>query len=400
MTGDTGAPKVLLSPAHYLLDDRSQESELIWVFHILRGLVSSGKFDLDVITGRADTPPFEGNRCTIHSIDRHARNTVNVLHALYFSLAKTALSRRLGRKAGFRIVHHMLPFWMDVTFDLDFLLRRPGTAYVLGPVQSPQQFEYRDTAVEKAEGFAVRLLGRALRALSVGTLKRADRVIVISGHTARMLADRGVDPQRIVLIPPGIDAGEFKYVPPDGKSTDALELVTVGKLIARKEVDLVIQALARVAGAHPAARLRIIGEGPERNALERLASELGVGDRVVFEGPVPHSEVGSFYEKAHAYVSTSASESWGQVYLEAMACGLPVVSARNVGSEEIVTDGKTGFLVERGDHLSLAEKLGNLLGDRELLTRMGRAAREKVEREYDWETVIVPRYVELYESLL
>ena len=141
-----------------------------------------------------------------------------------------------------------------------------------------------------------------------------------------------------------------------------------------------------------------MGDGPQRNALESLAFDLGIREKVDFAGFVPNSEVHSFYGRADVFVSMSAAESWGQSCVEALSAGLPVIANSSSGAEKYVREGRTGILVE--DERSFTTALVRLTSNRKRLAVMGRAARRDVIRSYDWDTVVCPQYVGLYDELI
>ncbi|MCJ7653272.1 MAG: glycosyltransferase [Actinobacteria bacterium] len=373
----------------------------MWVAYILKGIAASGKYFLDIVTGRVVSIEIDEHYCSIHEIDRYAKANVNVFHALSFAFKKTITSRRLGLRNDFHVVHHMLPFSIGVTFDLDFIFKSGNKKYILGPVQNPQTFAAADESVAEApyNKFLIRVFKRFLGYLSDLTLKNADSVVVINRQTKEMLLERGVEEQKIKVIHPGIDLDKFRYTPFNEKDSGTVEVITVGFLIERKAVDLIIRAIGEVAKYHRNLRLRIIGDGPQMGSLKGLSDSLGLSEYITFQGHVPNYDVWEYYRKAHIYVSMSRSESWGQVYLEAMATGLPVVSAVNVGSSCIIEDGEFGFLVDQGDYKMLARRLLQLIENRDLLADFGRKGRAEVERKYDWKAVIIPQYIEVYESL-
>ena len=155
-------------------------------------------------------------------------------------------------------------------------------------------------------------------------------------------------------------------------------LVTVGHLVARKRHADVLRALARL----PEARYLIVGDGPEREPLERLAAELGVGGRVEFAGQLPHEEALARARGAGVFVMPSVDEAFGVAYVEAMAAGLPAIGgAGEPGPQEIAGLGGGIELVPPDDAGALAAALERVLGAR---GELGRAARATAERHFTW----------------
>lgn len=155
-------------------------------------------------------------------------------------------------------------------------------------------------------------------------------------------------------------------------------VLAVGRLVYYKGFDYLVRAMSSVPG-----RLVIVGDGPLRGALQQLAAELGVADRVTLEGPVP--DLAPYYHAADVFAlpAIARSEAFGLVQLEAMAAGLPVVNTRiDSGVPFVSRDGESGITVAPADAGALAEALNRLLDDAHLRARLGRGARERVEREF------------------
>jgi glycosyltransferase involved in cell wall biosynthesis len=158
-------------------------------------------------------------------------------------------------------------------------------------------------------------------------------------------------------------------------------ITTVGHLVARKRHADVLDALA----ALPGVRYLVIGDGPERSALERRAGELGVRDRVEFAGQLAPDEALRRSRAAWCFVMVSTQEAFGVAYIEAMAAGIPAVGCLGEpGPEEIAAAGGGIELVPPCSPDALAERLRRLLGDRDERLRLGAAARATVEREFTW----------------
>lgn len=163
-------------------------------------------------------------------------------------------------------------------------------------------------------------------------------------------------------------------------------LVTVGHLVARKRHADVLRALAVLSARHTSLRYVIIGEGPERAALEALAERLGVRARVEFRGQL---EPAVAIEQARAcsiFVMPSTEEAFGVAYVEAMAAGLPAIGCRGEpGPEEIAAAGGGFLLVPPGDIERLSQRIGELLDDPEALREAGRRAAQTVASSFTWE---------------
>jgi len=138
----------------------------------------------------------------------------------------------------------------------------------------------------------------------------------------------------------------------------------------------------------------LVGEGPERSALEELARRLGISKRVRFAGRREQEDVVGLLHLADVFVLPSYYEGFGVALLEAQAAGLPVVAAEVGGVREVLDGGRTGLLVPPADPEALAEAVGRVLNDRSLADRLARAGRERVAREFP-----VERMVERYEAL-
>jgi phosphatidylinositol alpha-1,6-mannosyltransferase len=211
-------------------------------------------------------------------------------------------------------------------------------------------------------------------------LRNAARVLVISDFGERAAAEYGVDASRIVKIVPPVDTERF--APASRKSDGPPLLLTVARLVPRKGHDTVIRALPLVLARIPDVQYAIVGDGPERGRLEALARELGVERAVQFAGAVV--DVVPWYQSCDLFVMMSRDEEgevegFGISFTEAAACGKPTIGGRSGGTAEAVLDGVTGLLVD--DERSLADAIVNLLTDRETAARMGRAGRERAERE-------------------
>jgi teichuronic acid biosynthesis glycosyltransferase TuaC len=200
--------------------------------------------------------------------------------------------------------------------------------------------------------------------------------LVLANSSGIEAASRALGARRTRVVHLGTD------LPPVAGPVDAQLLVTVAHLVARKRHADVLRAMARLRDRRPALRLRVIGDGPERAALERLAAELGLAGRVEFTGQLPHAEALRRAREAALFVLPSVDEAFGVAYVEAMAAGIPAIGTRGEpGPEEIAAAGGGIALVDAGDVDGLAATIDRLLDDRAARA----AARATVEAAFTWE---------------
>jgi teichuronic acid biosynthesis glycosyltransferase TuaC len=163
-------------------------------------------------------------------------------------------------------------------------------------------------------------------------------------------------------------------------------IVTVAHLVARKRHADVLRALAVLGQRHPTLRYSIVGEGPERVALEGLAARLGVAGRVEFHGQLPPSEAIERARQCTLFVMPSTEEAFGVAYIEAMAGGLPAIGCRGEpGPEEIAAAGDGFMLVPPGDIERLTQRIDELLSDTHRLREASQRARATVAAHFTWE---------------
>jgi phosphatidyl-myo-inositol dimannoside synthase len=172
-----------------------------------------------------------------------------------------------------------------------------------------------------------------------------------------------------------------------------LVLVTVARLVARKGHDTVIRSLPHLAKDFPNLKYLIVGGGPDRDALEQLARELNVAERVVFTGYVPETDLADFYALGDVMVMPNRQESngdlegFGMAFVEANAVGRPVVGGRSGGAEEAVAEGVSGLLAEDPRSVEeLVSVLRLLLSNHDLRQRMGIAGAQRAKQEFGWQS--------------
>lgn len=224
--------------------------------------------------------------------------------------------------------------------------------------------------------------------LARAALRRAGAAIAVSRHTRAMALEAGCPPERIDVIPPGVDLPPAAAgAEPDSRPT----ILTVARLVeSYKGHDVMIRALRRVRETVPDARWAVLGDGPLRPSLEARAREEGVGDAILFEGSVSDAERDAWYERARVFAMPSrlppeglGGEGFGIVYLEAAAHGLPSIGGDVAGARDAILDGETGRLVDPTDDTAVAAAIVELLVDPGRAARMGVAARQFAE-SHSW----------------
>jgi phosphatidylinositol alpha-1,6-mannosyltransferase len=237
------------------------------------------------------------------------------------------------------------------------------------------------------------------RAIGRVVSRKAHRVIAISKFTEREVVKLGVEPDRIVVITPGVDVEPFMTEQNVGELRagmgleDCKVILTVGRLTKRKGHAQVIKALPSVLKAVPNARYLIVGTdmGEEEN-LRALAKTLDLEDHVLFVGHVSMEDLPKYYHLCDLFVMANYelehsrdTEGFGIVFLEANACGKPVLGGRAGGVEDAVIDGETGLLVDATDTNELSQTLLRLLMDREYSTLLGTNGRRRVVKSSSWD---------------
>lgn len=235
-----------------------------------------------------------------------------------------------------------------------------------------------------------RLLGGTIRALW-----RRSAGVVANSDGLKALVHRSAPDQPVLVIPNGVDVARFR--PAEKRTADAtVRIGFVGRLVHQKGVDVLVKALALLEPELPLV-VDIVGDGPNRPALQQLALSLGVADRIRFLGWKSAGELPELYRCMDVFVLPSRDEGMPNVVLEAMASGLAVVATRVAGNEELVRHGETGLLLPAEDHRALAEALRRTVVDPDARTAMGAAGRRLVEARYTWRRV-AEEYLALIEA--
>lgn len=218
------------------------------------------------------------------------------------------------------------------------------------------------------------------------SVEAADGLLAASRSLAELTAARlEIDPGRIDVVAGAIDSEFFTPATAGDRNGAAPRLLFVGNLVANKGVATVLEAFVRLSAQHPALTLTIAGsdDGEVAQELRSRAADAGLADRVAVLGFVEHGELPALYRSADVFAAPSRYEGGlGLVYLEAMACGLPVVATASGGAAEAIEHGETGLLMQDGDVEETTAAIGALLDDAALRARMGAAGPERVRANF------------------
>jgi glycosyltransferase involved in cell wall biosynthesis len=211
-------------------------------------------------------------------------------------------------------------------------------------------------------------------------LTAADAVVANSDITRRGIEALTGPLSGLRVIHPGADVPAHPT-----QRHEQPTLVTVAHLEAHKNQQAVIRALAALEDRHAGVRYVLIGKGPDRTALEKLAASLGVGDRVSFLGALPHDAAMVELARCHVHVMPSLHDAFGVAHIEAMAAGVPSIGGTGTGAEDVARAGEGMLLVPPGDPAELVRAIDGLLSDERERARLGDAARKTVTERFSWE---------------
>ena len=231
---------------------------------------------------------------------------------------------------------------------------------------------------------------RRWRRTAIPTIKLADALVVQSEYLVEVFAQFGLKAHAIYNI---IDTGKFRF-----RERVPLRPVFLSNrnLESHYGVDRVLRAFAIIQAKVPEASLKVVGDGSQRGSLEALASDLGL-QNITFTGQVDPNSIADVYDAADIYLNGSEIDNQPLSLLEAFACGLPIVTTDAGGIPFMVTDGKTGMVVPRGDYQQMADRALRLLNDSALTKTIVEQGRQEC-RKYAWESVR-DQWLNTYEKL-
>ncbi len=359
-------------------------------YEIARELVRAGHAVTVVTTRYGALPSYEVvDNIEVHRVYSKRRNLLDnniPVTMMSYLLLGTALAQKLHRRQPFDIIQAFftLPaglagLWLKHQTDTPLVVSLHG-----GDVPHHDSAKFKHPI-------------RMLSPLIAHIWRKADRVTAVSDGL-RQTAMRTAPDISCQTIYNGIDTDHFK--PADRVSENRTpRLLTVSRLVECKGIHHLLMALARLKQIGQVFNLRIVGDGDHRSHLEQLRNRLGLKDRVTFTGYVPYTELPEVYQQADAFVLPSLTESFGQVFAEAMACGLPVVGTTAGGIPELVGLEQMQWLVEPGDVDALVAKLTAVLQSPIQRQQMGARNAAYMRERFGW-THVAEEHIALYGELI
>jgi len=302
----------------------------------------------------------------------------DVLHA-HSPVLNAIPALRAGRRLGLPVVYEVRAFW-------------------------------EDAAASEGQSAPGGLRYGATKWLETRALHRADAVTTICRGLRDDIVARGVPAEKVAVVPNAVDPARFTpIVEKDAELIARLGLAGatvlgfIGSFYRYEGLDLLVRSMARLAARHPALRLLLVGGGPEAERIAALTAELGLGERVIATGRVPHDEVGRYYSLIDAFVYPRRPMRLTELVtplkpLESMAMEKPVIASDVGGHRELIDDGRTGYLFKAGDPDDLAKVVEAALAGRDRWPGIVRAGRRYVEAERTW-AAVTERYAPVYARL-
>jgi teichuronic acid biosynthesis glycosyltransferase TuaC len=345
-----------------LFPNAEQPNHGIFVETRLRYLLASGQAQARVV---APIPWFPSSNPRFGAYSRFAkvpksdqRHGIDIVHPRFASVPKIGMTMAPMLLA--QAVKPVIGRIIDEGYDFDVLDAHYFYPDGVAAVMLGKYFN--KPVVITARGTDINLIPqfRLPRKMILWAAQNASGVVTVCNALKDEMVQLGVAADKITPLRNGVDLQRFQ--PMDRAAARAtlglkrFTLLSVGLLDPRKAHDLIIKALPSL----PDVDLLIAGSGPEKKNLEQLAQDLGVADRVTLLGPVPQTELKTYYNAADALVLASSREGWANVLLEAMACGTPVVASNVWGTPEVVAAPEAGELMPERTPQGLVTALGKL----------------------------------------
>ncbi len=242
------------------------------------------------------------------------------------------------------------------------------------------------------------LQGGLLQSLKRFTFRNSDHATVVSTAMRDRLIAMGCKINNVSIQSMGVDLTE-QFVP-DKDAIKIRDIIYVGRLVEKKGVSTLIEAIKLLNKDHPAVKVTIVGDGPEMAALRQQSRELGVENQIEFAGSIPNERVPEFYQSAKIAVVPSViatdgdQEGLGLVAVEALGCGCATIVSNLPALSDVITDRENGLVFSAGDAVGLQQRISSVLSDESLYKQLVCTGRQSVIDKFDW-LPVGKRYMEI-----
>ena len=298
----------------------------------------------------------------------------------------------IEHQQGIEVFHPKFFLIPGIMKFLDGFFLYLSTKRFVRKIQKTFDFDLIDSHFAYPDGFAAVLLGRHFKKPVIITLrgtlnrlinykgrrqairfalKNASRVFSVSAYLVKLAKSLGIDESKFIVIPNGVDTSKFQVLDKSecrdklGIPQDKKVIISVGALVERKGHHRVIETLPDLIKNHPNLLYIVVGggsvEGDMSISLYEQVRELDLTEHVRFAGEIPHSKVNEFLCASDIFALATRFEGWANVFFEAMACGLPVITTNICGNAEVVRNGENGLLVPFGNRQALAAAINKAL---------------------------------------
>jgi teichuronic acid biosynthesis glycosyltransferase TuaC len=271
------------------------------------------------------------------------------LDGFFFFLSAAATIKKIRKEFDFDLLdaHFAYPDGVGAILMGKFF-KRPVTITIRGTIRKLSRFPLIRRQIQYA-------------------LNNAAKIFTVCNDLKNAVVELGISPEKVVTVPNGVDIDKFTRVDrlaarrELGLPVGSKVLISVGGLVERKGFHRIIAAFPEIRKTIPQVMYVIVGgpsvEGNNEPELRRLVAELGLRDAVLFAGPQPHETLHKWLSAADVFCLATSNEGWANVFLEAMACGLPVVASRVGGNEEVVASNEYGVLFDLDNGRQLVEAI-------------------------------------------
>ncbi len=319
-------------------------------------------------------------------------SSLNLVQANSFSEVKKLIPKYLQKDKETILTHFY--FHEPEYTPLANLANKLESPFAIGMCELPH-YRLRDEVSGPLKSPLIRKIGKSIAYMPrfKKTLSHCDRLITVNG-AAKQYYSKYIPSAQIGTIPYGVNQELFQYTPLPKEP----RILVVSRLIKRRGIHSIIDALPSIISEIPDAHLDIVGDGPQHIHLEQQASELGISSRVHFHGNVSAEALKQHYQNCSVFCHLSTSDGWNQPALEAMSTGRPVIGM-DAPHNSMILDGVTGYLISPTDLNSLSNYLIQILDDENLCSQMGTSAHELISTNHNLATV-AKQYLTEFQRLL